>query len=79
MKYALLQMSTDKQGQITIVEYKHYAKYKRNQKDNFYIFIGVLESNFSPSELIQGFSAVERDKTEYYKNQLRHISRFINI
>lgn len=77
MKYALLKMESEEK--IVIVKYKHYTKYENKKDNNYYCLVGTIESDLRSSELLQGLSATEASRAEYYKHQLQQIMRFINI
>jgi len=79
LKYALLRVDIKNINKIIIVDYKHYEKYCNAQCDDYYNFVGTVETELTPSELVHGFSGSAENRAEKYKRQLKQISRCINI
>ena len=78
MKYALLKMSIrDISERFVILDYNIYIKCKGTREYEKYTLIGVLESDYRSSELLEIFSDSAERKVMYYKSKLDKIARII--
>lgn len=78
MKYALLKMSVmDISEKFVILDYNIYIKCKGTREYEKYTLIGVLESDYRSSELLDIFSDSAERRVQYYKSKLDKISMII--
>ncbi len=78
MKYALLKMSVmDISEKFVILDYNIYIKCKGTREYEKYTLIGVLESDYRSSELLEIFSDSAERRVMYYKSKLDKIARII--
>lgn len=78
MKYALLKMSVmDISEKFVILDYNIYIKCKGTREYEKYTLIGVLESDYRSSELLEIFSDSAERRIMYYKSKLDKIARII--
>ena len=78
MKYALLKMSVmDISEKFVILDYNIYIKCKGTREYEKYTLIGVLESDYRSSELLEILSDSAERRVMYYKSKLDKIARII--
>ena len=78
MKYALLKMSVmDISEKFVILDYNIYIKCNGTREYEKYTLIGVLESDYRSSELLEIFSDSAERRVMYYKSKLDKIARII--